>query len=399
MPKTSNEKHQKGNPASLNVIEVGERVYHRDELIEDIRELADTNPERRITRDFYRKNSDFPESAWTGLFGTFPEFLRQADLSYSRYQNRVNLRTAQHASVDELRALDGQRRQYARIHEKADSRTRWKTIVAGSDFHDIECDPFFRRVFRETVRVVQPDVVCFGGDIFDLPEFGKYSVDPREWDVVKRITVGREIMAESREAAPDAQIDLIEGNHEARLLKHMVEAAPALRAVLSDFHGMDVAKLFRLHEYEINYHAMCDLHAFTDHQLRKEAYTKNFKLYWNTILAHHFPHGRNMGKPGFNGHHHKHIVWPGYNLQHGSYEWHQMGAGHLRDAPYCDGAKWSNGFLIAHVDTHYDNVSFEYVDVGITMAVAAGNFYYRGDDEIFPALRQEMMNRSKSHGV
>jgi hypothetical protein len=30
------------------------------------------------------------------------------------------------------------------------------------------------------------------GDIFDLPEFGKYGVDPREWDVVGRIKFAHE---------------------------------------------------------------------------------------------------------------------------------------------------------------------------------------------------------------
>lgn len=381
----------RGKSGNKNSYKYREIEYTRDQVIEDIHDLAAKNEGRRITRDFFRNNSEIPEAVWTHFFGTFPEFLRRADLNPSRYETKLLNQIAKHADVDVLRKLDGQRKQYANIHEKQRD-TRWKTMIAGSDFHDQEIDPFFRRVFTETVRIVQPDVVCLDGDIFDCPEFGKYTVDPREWDVVGRINHGLGIIKDLREASPDSQIDLIEGNHEARILRHLSECSPGLRTLLSDLHGMDVRKLLKLDELEVNYVAQGDLFAFTDAQVRKEV-TKNFKTYWGSVVAHHFPHGRKMGMPGFNGHHHKHLVWSEYNLQYGSYEWHQMGSGHFRDAPYCNGAVWNNGFLIIHVDTLYKYVNFDYVYVGPTMATAAGNFYYRDAGEIFPALNQELSLR------
>jgi hypothetical protein len=44
-----------------------------------------------------------------------------------------------------------------------------------------------------------------------------------------------------REACPDAEIDVIEGNHEAPAAAHLADATPALRAVLADLHGMTSA--------------------------------------------------------------------------------------------------------------------------------------------------------------
>lgn len=368
-----------------------DETYTKEQVLDDIQYIAAEREGKRVTRDWYRNHTEIPEAVWTHFFGSFPELLRQASLNPSRYQNKVLNQIARHADVDMLRKLDGERKQYAALYPR-DNSNRWKTMVACSDLHDHEIDPFYRRVLTETVRIVQPDVVCLDGDIFDCPEFGKYTVDPREWDVVGRLQFGLGIIKDLREAAPNAQMDLIEGNHEARILKHLSESSPAILAVLADMHGMDVRKLFKLDELEVNYVASGDLFAFTDAQLRKET-LKNYKVYWESLIAHHFPHGKNMTMPGFNGHHHKHMVYSFYNPQFGSYEWHQMGAGHVRQAPYCDGAKWNNGFLIVHVDTLYKHTMFDYVDVGPTMASAAGNFYYRREDEMYADLKRELAFR------
>lgn len=396
-----NVKHQKpgipslsGNAGSIDSVQVGDVAYSSAEAIEDLRTLSREFPERRITRDFYRRHANIPETAWTGLFGTFAEFVRAAELEVSRYQNKVRLRTAQHASIDHLRQISAERLTYGNQYNR-DKKRRFKTMVACSDLHDIECDPFYLRILNDTIKTVDPDVVCLDGDLFDLAEFGKYSNDPREWDTVGRIKAGLKIIEDIRLAAPDAQIDLIEGNHEARLVRHLVENSDALTALLSGLHGFDLRQLLGLDKYEVNYIANADLCTFTDAQLRKEM-TKNYKVYWNTVLAHHFPHGKNMALPGFNGHHHQHLVHTMHNTKMGSYEWHQMGGGHIREASYCDGSKWNNGFLIVNVDTHTESVVFDYVTVGSTFAIAGGTWYYRNEDEFYPALTKELGFRT--HG-
>lgn len=349
------------------------------ECIDDLRELAIANPERVITRNYYRINGKYAESCWNSVFGTWAEFKRQAGVTLTRQQHGLERAIAKHASVDHYRQVGEQREGYAAKYLR-ERPGRFKTIVVASDLHDTEVDPFFLRTFVDTIRRVQPDIVCFGGDVFDLPEFGRYGVDPREWDVVGRMRFAHEqIFAPVRKAAPNAQLDFVEGNHENRLLRHMADATPALRAVLADLHGFTIAKLFGLDRFEINYIAKADLASFTQRDHQREL-QNNYKIYWDAFLVHHFPHARRMGLPGVNGHHHQHVVWSEFNPVYGAYEWHQLGAGHRRKASYCEGERWHNGFAIINVDTHTRAVNIDYVPV-TSFAVAGGQFYYRQDEE------------------
>ena len=247
------------------------------------------------------------------------------------------------------------------------------------------------RVLIDTCARVQPEIISLVGDVFDLAEFGKYGVDPREWDIVGKIRfVHEKILSPLRAACPDAQIDFIEGNHEARLLKHMADATPALRAILSDLHGFTVSKLLGLDEFQINYIAKADLSAYSKSEIDRELH-KNYKIYYDTFICHHFPQARQMGLPGVNGHHHRHEVWSHFNPVYGSYEWHQMGSGHKRSASYCEGEKWNNGFAIVNIDTHSRNVNFDYVSVS-NFSVSGGKFYYRDPTEICTADNLILLN-------
>ena len=289
-----------------------ETKFHGDmspeECIRELRRVAEEHPDQVISRNFFRVNGAIAESVWNGHFGTFEEFKRQAKIKMSRAGHRMERHVAVHVSRDVYRRLGKERfdrdNKYIRKNKK-----KFKTVLVGSDLHDVECDPFWLRVFIDTAKRIQPEIICLNGDIFDLPEFGRYNVDPRDWDVVGRIKhVHDNILAPLREAAPDAQIDLIEGNHEARLLIHLADATPALKAVLSDLHGLSVSDLLALDQFQINYIAKADLAAVNKHDMQKEL-GKSYKNYWDCMIAHHFPHAREMGLPGWNGHHHRHQMW------------------------------------------------------------------------------------------
>lgn len=356
------------------------KIGTADQCVEDLRSLAIANPEAVISRNYYRVNGKYAESTWSAFFGTFEEFKRQAGVTLSRQQHQMERNVAKHASVDHYRRLNIERQDYEGKYIRI-KKTRFKTILVVSDLHDIEIDPFYLRVLIDTAKRVQPDVIVFDGDIFDLPEFGKYGVDPREWDVVGRIKfVHKNIFEPLREVCPDAQFDFIEGNHEARLLRQLADATPALRAVLSDLHGFTVAKLLGLDEFQINYIAKADLAAWTKRDFDKEI-ANNYKVYWDTVVCHHFPHARNMGLPGVNGHHHQHQVWAMFSPIYGAYEWHQLGAGHRRSASYCEGEKWHNGFALVNIDTQTHGTAFDYVAV-TDFAVSGGKWYHREPSEI-----------------
>lgn len=255
-------------------------------------------------------------------------------------------------------------------------------MVIGADFHDLDVDIFALRVFVDTILRIQPEIVCLAGDLFDLYEFSRYTQDPREFDPVARIQTGHSILWEIRDAAPNAQIDLIEGNHEMRLLRHLADATPAMLTVLSDLHGMTVSSLLGLDDFEVNYHGRGSLKArsFSERDHKREL-GRNWKTYFDCVLAHHFPQGQKMGMPGFHGHHHLHQVWPHHSVQYGGpYEWHQLGGMCKRIATYTDGERWSNGFLVVHVDTQRHCPNFEYIPI-TDFAVVGGEYYERTEEE------------------
>jgi hypothetical protein len=359
-----------------------------EDCIEELQRVAAIDTERSVSRNYFRNHSEISESTWNRFFGTFEEFKRQASLKLSRQQHGLERAVAKHASVDHYRQLNIDRADYgSRFEITRDSR--FKTILTCSDLHDIEIDPFYLRVLIDTAKRLQPDVISFVGDVFDLPEFGKYGVDPREWDVVGRIKFAHEhIFKPLREACPNAQFDLIEGNHEARLLRHLADQTPALRAVLSDLHGMTISQLLGLDKFQINYIAKADLATFTKQDFSKQL-AANYKVYWNSFLCHHFPFGKEMALPGVNGHHHQHIVWAKFNPIYGAYEWHQLGSGHKRVASYCAGEKWHNGFDIAHIDTQTRATVHDYVTV-TDFAVAGGKMYHRDPGEFDTATMKPL---------
>lgn len=349
-----------------------------EECIAELKRIAEIDVEQIVSRNFFRNHSSISESTWNRYFGTFDEFKRQAGLKLSRYQHAHERNIAKHVSVDHYRQLN-ERQDWGTQYIRENSN-RFKTVLTCSDLHDIEIDRFYLRVLIDVAERVQPDAICFVGDIFDLAEFGKYGVDPREWDVVSRIKfVHDEIFAPLREACPNAQFDFVEGNHEARLIRQLADATPALRAVLSDLHGFTVAKLLGLDQFEINYIAKSDLGTFSKTEFNKEL-AKNYKVYWDTVMCHHFPHARHMGMPGVNGHHHRHEIWSTYNPIFGPYEWHQLGAGHKREASYTEGEKWHNGFALINVDTQTKATNFDYIPI-TDFAIAGGKWYHRHDTE------------------
>lgn len=352
--------------------------WTKEDCIEELQRVARIDPDRVVSRNYFRVHSSISESTWNRYFGTFEEFKRQASLKLTRQQHALERHIAKHASVDHYRKLNAERRDYGDLYVRQNAG-RFKTIVIASDLHDEEMDPFFRRVLLDTLKRVQPDAFCIGGDGLDLPEFGKYSVDPREWGPTRRIKVMHKFLEDIRQDNPDMQIDWLEGNHEYRLLRHLGDETPALKAVLAELHGMTIRKLLGLDRYEVNYIAKADLAAYRERDIAKEL-GKNYHIYHDCLLVHHFPDGRNFGLPGVNGHHHKHISWPSFSPVYGAFEWHQLGCGHQRDASYCAGEKWHMGFMIANIDRYTRQVNFDYVPV-TDFAVSGGKWYHRSKAE------------------
>jgi len=357
-----------------------QQKFHEDwtaqDCIDELRRVAQIDETKIISRNYFRNNSRISEGTWNRYFGTFLEFKRQSGITLSRSAHQMERQIAKHASIDKYRALNEERQSYSENYLRP-TDGRYKTVLVCSDLHDTECDEFFLEVLIDTARRLQPDILVFNGDIFDLPEFSRFAVDPREWDVVGRIKfVHEEIFTPLREVCPDTQFDFIEGNHEFRLLKHLTDATPALKVVLSDLHGFTISKLLGLDEFGINYIAKADMSAYMKTDVKKQV-AKNYKVYYDSFICHHFPEGKHLGMPGINGHHHKARVETMYNETYGSYQWVQGGCGHRREASYTMGEKWSEGFTIAHVDTEECTTIFELANIMDDFAVVGGKYYFR----------------------
>jgi predicted phosphodiesterase len=360
--------------------------YHADwtpeMCIAELRRIAEIDTTKVISRNYFRNESRISESTWNRHFGTFEEFKRQAGIILSRHAHRLEKNIALHASKDRQRIMNADKASWEDAYLRPVSK-RFQSVLVCSDIHDTACDPFYRRLLVDTARRVQPEKIVLNGDIFDLAEFGKYATDPRTFNPVARIKWVHALLHDLREACPETEITFVEGNHEFRLLRHLTEATPALMTVLADLHGMTVPSLLGLDKFELNYVARMDLAAFNEADIKKEL-SKNYVILWDAVLFNHFPEGRNFGYPGANGHHHKHIVWNDYSPVFGSYEWHQLGCGHAPRASYCAGEKWSQGFLLCHVDTHKKHTQFEYIDTTFGHAIVGGRFYERAESERRP---------------
>lgn len=347
-------------------------------IIADLQMVAAKVGNDLITRSQYREHGNYSDHAIEKTFGSFRAARRAAGLEQSIGARHDSLALARHVDHDGYRKMTIEKADYIDKFRKPKG-TRFQTMLVASDIHDEECDPFWRRVFVDTVARIQPDTVVLGGDIFDLAEFGRYSVDPRDFDIVSKIKWVHTFLGDIREAAPDTEIVFVEGNHEHRLLRYLNDNAPALKVLLSDLHGWTVPKLLGLDKYEVRYVARADLGTFTKSNTVKEI-AKNYEVFHDCFLVDHFPDGRNKGLPGVNGHHHQHLTYSEYSHVFGSYEWHQLGCGHRRQAEYCAGEKWNMGFMTVTIDTQEKRPVMDYHFVG-DFALVHGKHYLRGERE------------------
>lgn len=91
-----------------------------------------------------------------------------------------------------------------------------------------ELDPFHDEnaidVAMQLLRDVAPDRAICLGDFQDFAEFGKYTQEAAfARTTQKGIDRGHEFIAQMRQAAPDAQLTVMEGNHDRRMEKRILE--------------------------------------------------------------------------------------------------------------------------------------------------------------------------------
>jgi len=111
----------------------------------------------------------------------------------------------------------------------------------------------------QITKLLNPDKVVLLGDNLDLPELSKYRITPA-YQQTTQATIDRATLfcAQVREAAPNAEILWLAGNHEERLPNHILDNARAafgLRRGLvpESWPVLSVPFLCRMEEYGIDY--------------------------------------------------------------------------------------------------------------------------------------------------
>jgi predicted phosphodiesterase len=130
-------------------------------------------------------------------------------------------------------------------------------------YEDGTLDPFHDEqamaVALKLVRALRPDVVVNLGDFLDFAQFGTFEQEPAfALTTQAALDRGHRFLAEQRANAPEADIVLLEGNHDRRLLKATIKNAAAAfglrRAnVPESWPVLSVPHLLRLDELDVEY--------------------------------------------------------------------------------------------------------------------------------------------------
>jgi len=148
--------------------------------------------------------------------------------------------------------------------------TEWKTAVILPDMQigyfrlaDDSLEPTHDEqamaLALEMTRAADPDVIVMHGDNLDLPEQGRYVVTPA-YSRTTQATIDRATLlcAQLRDAAPNAKIIWLAGNHEERLPRYIMQNASAAFGLRrgNEPQGMPVMSvpfLCRMDEYNVEY--------------------------------------------------------------------------------------------------------------------------------------------------
>ena len=104
--------------------------------------------------------------------------------------------------------------------------------------------------FLKFLRDFQPNAIVVNGDLFDFEALSKFPTSLKNRTSLNEdVKAGRSILRHYREACPQADIYLIEGNHEARLDKYLVSRAPELCGI----PGLNITTFLGLEELGVEY--------------------------------------------------------------------------------------------------------------------------------------------------
>lgn len=128
--------------------------------------------------------------------------------------------------------------------------TEQQTLVAGDAQLEFG-DPIALNNFQTAVRESQPDNIVFVGDMVDLPALSKYP-QRQEWvgSTQRGIDQYSAYLAQTRANAPNANIYVVHGNHEQRLINFIERQAGELSGLRRAMGGRAILSIGFLARYD-----------------------------------------------------------------------------------------------------------------------------------------------------
>ncbi len=153
-------------------------------------------------------------------------------------------------------------------HHMTKKRThnKWELVVIANDFQVPFHDPKALGLFKLFLRRENPDWLILNGDFQDFFEISTFDQTPRTGKTfLEEIAIGRKILKAFRRILPKTRITWLEGNHEFRLKKYLIQNAKELYGL----KALSVSQLFGLEELDIEYVACSPgVSKFTDNFIR-----------------------------------------------------------------------------------------------------------------------------------
>ena len=154
-------------------------------------------------------------------------------------------------------------------------------VVVANDFHIPFHDEEALALFKRFLRAEKPEWLILNGDAQDFWEVSRFDLTPRGGkEFREEIVIGRRILRSLRHILPKTRITWIEGNHEFRLRRYLIQNARVLYGV----SGLTVPELFGLRDLAIDYVACHPLASkFTDNFVRVG---NLFVGHWDKVSMH-----------------------------------------------------------------------------------------------------------------
>lgn len=315
------------------------------------------------SRKRYRELGHYPEIMVADLFGTHAEFERAAGLRDKRGTSKVALATARLHGEKEIReyAEETVMGSVGRWQKEYRQKQGVKHVLVGSDFHGQFVDPLALRVFLDVAKDVQPDVIVMNGDVTDFPQVSRFSHMPGAGSLSLQDEIDwtkKNILQRTREAAPDAAMMYVIGNHEHRLIRYLADTAPELASL----RCLRWDTLFGIDELNIEMVFGGNFMAPMQRNRSDNTKRKTHAVLYDSLVV---THGRSIaenapkaelerwGLSGTSGHTHRPCIWtrPTHANPHLSWTSTPMMAGFAVGKDYVDGPSgWTMGFALFTID-------------------------------------------------